>query len=82
DEKKIIYYLFKNQIGAPADFEKEIKKKRATVVRRLRHLEELQAIKRTKKVGPNVRYKLTPHMLSKAELDNNNQKGTKQAKLL
>lgn len=81
DEKKIIYYLFKNQIGAPADFEKEIKKKRATVVRRLRHLEKLRAIKRTKEIGPNVRYKLTPHMLSMAELDNN-QKETKQAKLL
>jgi len=81
DEKKIIYYLIKNQIGAPVDFEKEISKKRATVVRRLRHLEKLQALERTEKVGPNVRYKLTPQMLSMAE-SNNNQKETKQAKLL
>ncbi len=82
DEKRIIYYLIKNQIGAPVDFEKEISKKRATVVRRLRHLEKLQAVERTEKIGPNVRYKLTPQMLSMAESNNNNQKGTKQTKLL
>lgn len=82
DEKRIIYYLIRNQIGAPIDFEKEINKGRATVVRRLRHLEKLQAVERTEKIGPNVRYKLTPQMLSMVESNNNNQKGTKQAKLL
>jgi len=82
DEKKIIYYLFKNQSGAPSDFEKEISKGRATVVRRLRHLEELNAVERTEKIGPNVRYILTPQMLSMTKPDSNNQEGTKQAKLL
>jgi ATP-dependent DNA helicase RecG len=82
DEKKIVHFLIKNRIGAPADFEKEINKGRATVVRRLRNLEKLQAVERTEKVGPNVRYKLTPQMLSMTELNNDNQKGTKQAKLL
>lgn len=82
DEKKIVYYLLKNRIGAPADFEKEINKGRATVVRRLRRLEKLQAAERTEKVGPNVRYKLTPQILSMAESNNDNQKGMEQAKLL
>jgi len=82
DEKKIIYYLFKNQTGAPADFEREINKGRATVVRRLRRLEELKAVERTEKIGPNVRYKLTPQILLKNIPRNENQEGAQQTKLL
>lgn len=70
DEKKIVYYLLRNKIGAPIDFEKEIGKGRATVVRKLRHLEELKAIKRTEKIGPNVKYRLTSYMLLKGTLGN------------
>ena len=86
DEKKIIHYLLRNRIGAPADFEREINKGRATVVRRLRHLEELKAIKRTEKIGPNVRYKLTEFILtedrSELHLVDENKEGEKQPRLL
>ena len=81
DEKKIIYYLFKNQIGAPADLEKEIGKGRATVVRRLRNLEKLKAIERTEKIGPNVRYKLTKYMLLEEAISDKNQTEDGQPKL-
>jgi len=81
DEKKIIYYLFKNQIGAPADLEKEIGKGRATVVRRLRNLEKLKAIERTEKIGPNVRYKLTKYVLLKEVISDKNQAEDGQPKL-
>ncbi len=86
DEKQIIYYLLKNNIGAPADFEKEINKGRATVVRRLRHLEELKAVKRTEKIGPNVKYKLTEFMLTEdasgLNLIDENKESIKQGRLL
>lgn len=86
DEKKIIYYLLRNHIGAPANFEKEINKGRATVVRRLRRLEELKAVKRTEKIGPNVKYKLTEFMLTKdvsgLNLIDENKESAKQGKLL
>ncbi len=87
DEKKIIYYLLKNKFGAPADFEKEIRKRRATVVRRLRHLEKLNAISRTKQLGPNVKYELTEHILTTKntlapDLTNESTGNEKQPKLL
>ena len=85
-EKKIVHFLIKNKIGAPADFEKEINKARATVIRRLRHLEELDAIGRTEKVGPNVKYKLTKYMLleniSVSPIINKEMEDKKQQKLL
>jgi len=86
DEKEIIYYIFKNQIGAPADFGKEIGKGRATVVRKLRHLEELRAITRTKKLGRDVKYKLSEAILnkniSKQFQMKEDKNGEKQPKLL
>lgn len=86
DEKKIVHFLIKNRIGAPADFEKEINKGRATVVRRLRHLEKLNAIERTEKIGPKVRYKLTRHILSEnipvSPVINEDKENGKQPRLL
>jgi len=63
DERKIVYYLLKNHIGAPADFETEIKKGRSTVVRKLRRLEELKAIERIGRIGPDVKYRLSKLVL-------------------
>ena len=85
DEQKIVYFLLKNKIGAPKDFEKEIRKTRITVVRRLRHLEKLGAIQRTQKLGPNVKYILTKFAITKLKTDSpiiQNHTGKKQAKLL
>lgn len=65
EEKRIVYYLLENKIGAPIDFEAEIKKGRSTVVRRLRHLEQLRIVARTKQIGPKVKYELTDLILAK-----------------
>lgn len=82
DEKKIIYFLLKNQLGAPVDFEKEVGKGRATVVRKLRRLEGLRAIERTEKLGPNVRYKLTSYIMLNNIPNNNGAGEVRQPKLL
>lgn len=63
NEKKVIYYLVKNKKGKISDFQEELNLSRSSTIDYVRSLEAKKLIKRSQKLGPNVKYSLTEVVL-------------------